>query len=208
MKYQLVILDFDGTLADSFPWFIRVFNEVADKFSFRKIRDHEIDTLRGLSGREMMKHLGVATWKVPLIVAHMRKLKTRDIDTIKLFPGVPEMMRGLKAAGIELAIVSSNAPHNVEKVLGANRALIDYLDCGGSIFGKASMLEKVLKQSATPADRALCIGDEIRDLEAAKSAGIPFGAVAWGYTNLPALQKHGPAEVFGTMGEIVAKLGG
>lgn len=183
-----------------------MFNEVADKFSFRKIQDHEIETLRGLSGREMMKHLDVAAWKIPLIVAHMRKLKTRDIDTIKLFPGAAEMMHGLKDAGIKLAIVSSNAPHNVEKVLGANRALVDYFDCGGTIFGKASMLEKVLKQSGTHPPRALCIGDEIRDMDAAKSAGIPFGAVAWGYTNLAALQKHEPAETFDAMNEIVKKL--
>ena len=202
-----MILDFDGTLADSFPWFIRVFNEVADKFSFRRIQDADIDMLRGMGGREMMKHLDVAAWKLPLIVAHMRKLKTRDIDTIPLFPGASELIRELHAAGIRMAIVSSNAQHNVEKVLGAENARrIDHMECGGSIFGKAAMLTKVLKQSNTRPERALCIGDEIRDMEAAKSAGIPFGAVAWGYTRLEALKAHHPAETFLTMQEISLKV--
>ena len=151
----------------------------------------------------MMKHLNVPTWKLPLIVTHMRKLKTRDIDTISLFPGASQMMRRLHDAGVKLAIVSSNAPHNVEKVLGQkNTRLIHYMDCGGSVFGKASMLTKVIRQSGVPPQRALCIGDEIRDMEAAKSAGIPFGAVAWGYTKLSALQTHGPKETFTTMDEI------
>ena len=137
----------------------------------------------------------------------MRKLKTRYIATISLFPGASQMMRTLHDAGVKLAIVSSNAPHNVEKVLGAeNVRLIDYMDCGGSVFGKASMLTKVLRQSGVSAQRALCIGDEIRDMEAAKSAGIPFGAVAWGYTKLSALQTHGPKETFSTMDEITARL--
>lgn len=29
MRYRLAIFDFDGTLADSFPWFATVVNDVA-----------------------------------------------------------------------------------------------------------------------------------------------------------------------------------
>jgi phosphoglycolate phosphatase len=52
----------------------------------------------------------------------------------------------------------------------------------------------------------LCIGDEIRDLEAAAKAGIPFGAVAWGFTQIEALQAHAPAEVFMRMDEIAERI--
>lgn len=34
---RLAVFDFDGTLADGFPWFADVFNTVADRFGFRRI---------------------------------------------------------------------------------------------------------------------------------------------------------------------------
>ena len=46
MRYQLVIFDLDGTLADSFPWFSRILNDVADRYRFKRVAPHEIDALR------------------------------------------------------------------------------------------------------------------------------------------------------------------
>ena len=46
MKYRLVIFDFDGTLADSFPWFVGTLNAVADKFKFKRIEEGAIERLR------------------------------------------------------------------------------------------------------------------------------------------------------------------
>ena len=37
MTYRLAIFDFDGTLADSFPFFLSVFNTIADRHGFRRI---------------------------------------------------------------------------------------------------------------------------------------------------------------------------
>ena len=36
--YALAVFDFDGTLADSFPWFAGVLNGVADRYGFRRVR--------------------------------------------------------------------------------------------------------------------------------------------------------------------------
>ena len=41
MRYALAIFDLDGTLADSFPWFLRIVNSVADKHRFRRIEAGE-----------------------------------------------------------------------------------------------------------------------------------------------------------------------
>ena len=40
MRYNLVIFDFDGTLANSLPWFSRVLNEVADRYRFKRVAAH------------------------------------------------------------------------------------------------------------------------------------------------------------------------
>ena len=72
-----------------------------------------------------------------------------------------------------------------------------------SIFGKTSRFRRVLRRSGLRNDEVLCVGDEIRDAEAARAAGIPFGAVTWGYTTADALLRHEPAEVFQSMDAIV-----
>ena len=55
MKYRLAIFDFDGTLADSFPFFIRVFDQLADRHGFRRIAPDEVPALRHYSARQMMR---------------------------------------------------------------------------------------------------------------------------------------------------------
>lgn len=203
MGYRLVMFDFDGTLADSFPWFVRVINGVADRYRFKRIEEDEFDTLRGYSGREMVRHLGVASWKLPFIAGHMRRLKTRDADSVPLFPGTGALLRRLDEAGVTVAIVSSNAEANVRRILGPeNTARVHFFECGASIFGKRSSFRRVLRRSGVAPAEALCVGDEIRDLEAAREAGLPFGAVTWGYTTAAALRGRSPEYVFASMEEI------
>ena len=207
-RYRLAIFDFDGTLADSFPWFIRVVNDVAARYRFRRIEEAELDTLRGYSARQMMEHLAVPRWKLPLIVRAMRKMKAADVRQIALFAGVDDMLRSLADRGVELALVTSNSYDNVRRILGPETAaLFRYYECGMSIFGKRAGFRRVLRRSGVPRAGAICIGDEIRDLEAARAEGIAFGAVAWGYTRVDSLRAHAPAEVFATMEEIAARIG-
>jgi phosphoglycolate phosphatase len=207
MTYRLVIFDFDGTLADSLPWFSRVINDVADRYGFRRIEPHETDTLRGLGARELMHRLKIPAWKMPLIANHMRKLKARDIAETRLFDGVPELLRTLVDGGLTLALVSSNAEANVRAILGPdNAARFSATECGGSIFGKPGQFRRILRKTGFAADEAICIGDEIRDLEAARQADIAFGAVAWGFTRPDALAAHEPTEMFETVAEIARRL--
>lgn len=202
-KYRLVIFDFDGTLADSFPWFMRVVNEAAARYRFKRIEEADLDTLRGYSARQMMKHLAVPSWKLPLVVRMMRKMKADDVRQIALFAGVDDLLRSLAERGVELALVTSNSYDNAVRILGPeNAARFRYFECGMSIFGKRAGFRRVLRRSGVPREQAICIGDEIRDLEAAHVEGIAFGAVSWGFTHAHSLRSHGAAEVFATVGDI------
>ena len=61
---------------------------------------------------------------------------------------------------------------NVERILGArNTGLISHFGCGVSLFGKAARLRQTLQACGTAAARAIYIGDEVRDAEAACKAG-------------------------------------
>ena len=207
MTIKLVIFDFDGTLADSFGWFSRVLNGVADRYAFRRVEPHEVEALRGLSAREMVKHLGVPAWKLPLIARHMRRLKARE--PAALFEGTSAMLRTLSARGTALAVVSSDSEDNVRRTLGpALAGLIAHYACGASLFGKAAKFRSVLRHARLSPSDTIAIGDELRDLEAARGAGIAFGAVTWGYTRPDALAAHAPEEMFNSIGEICDKLTG
>lgn len=209
MRYRLAIFDFDGTLADSFPWFLGALNECADRFRFRRIEDHELDTLRGYDVRRMNRHLGVSAWKMPLIMRHMRLRMAMDIGRIALFPGVGEMLRQVAEADVRIAIVTSNSAENVRHVLGPrNAALVADWQCGVSLLGKQPKLRKVLRAAGIPASDAISIGDELRDLHASRAAGIAFGAVGWGAARLDALRALAPDAVFERVEEIADRLAG
>ena len=208
MRYRLAIFDFDGTLADSFPFFLGVMNRLADEHGFRRIEEHEVETLRGRSARQNFAEFGVPAWKLPRIGRDFRRHMARDIARIALFPGVDRLLRGLSDQGIRTAVVTSNSIGNVRRVLGpGNAALIRHYACGVSIFGKRAKLRGVLRSSGIAAGEAICIGDEVRDLEAAREEGIAFGAVSWGYTHPQTLLAHEPEETFSTIEEILRKLG-
>ncbi|MCX7309675.1 MAG: HAD hydrolase-like protein, partial [Afipia sp.] len=203
MNYRLALFDFDGTLADSFTWFSRVVNDAADKFGFRRIAPQDFDMLRGKGAREIIAHLGMPFWKMPAIARFMRARKAADIASIGLFDGAADMLGQVREAGLTLAIISSNSEANVRAVLGPQTAaLIRHYGCGASIFGKTAQFKKALRQTGVSTAHTLAIGDELRDIDAARAAGIAFGAVAWGYTLPDALQAQQPHFLFGTMNEI------
>src|SRR5437667_5684074 len=108
MRYALVILDLDGTLADSFPWFLGVLNTVAREFDFREVAEGDIEPLRHDSVHEILRKLDVPLWKVPQIAHRMRAQKRADMARIPLFPSVDAMLRALADSGATLALVSSD----------------------------------------------------------------------------------------------------
>jgi phosphoglycolate phosphatase len=131
----------------------------------------------------------------------------RDIRRISLFEGAHELLRELSSCGAILALVTSNSRRNVRTLLGPeSSALIRHLECGTRMFGKGARLRRVLRRSGVPAREAIYIGDELRDREAARDAGIAFGAVSWGYGEAETLKASSPDEVFDSLGEIAAKL--
>lgn len=205
--YRLVILDFDGTLADTFPWFTRVLPGVADRYGFRRPAADEVEILRALDARGVMRRLGVPGWKLPLIARHMHGLAARDAAALAPFPGIPALLARLAAGGIALALVSSNREDVVRRVLGPRSAgLIDRYACGTSVFGKARRFRAVVRGSGLPPSSVLCLGDELRDHAAATQAGLAFGAVTWGYTGAAALAAAGPAHLFATPDAVAAAL--
>jgi phosphoglycolate phosphatase len=206
MPYSLAIFDLDGTLADSFPWFRQHLNAVAKRYRFRAVSEEDVEMLRHASTREILDYLEVRWWKIPLIARHMRQLKTAHAASIPLFDGIETMLTTLAAGGIRLALVSSDTEANAREKLGPSAALFSDFDCSASIFGKAQKFRRVVKRSGIDPREAIAIGDETRDIEAARAAGIACGAVTWGYAAPRALRDRAPDLVFERMEEIAEAL--
>jgi phosphoglycolate phosphatase len=206
MPTSLVIFDLDGTLVDSFPWFLRTINDVADRFGFRRVADGDVEALRHAGTREILSRLEVPLWKLPMIARHMRRLKSEQASGIALFGGADAMLHKLAGAGLRLALVSSDGEANARVKLGTAAALFSDFDCSASIFGKSAKFRRVLRRAAAAPARTIAIGDEIRDIEAARAAGIACGAVTWGYAAPRALRELGPDLVFERMDDIARAL--
>jgi phosphoglycolate phosphatase len=203
MDYKLAIFDFDGTLADSFPFFASVFNQLAERHGFRKVEPHETEALRRRNARQVMEHLGMPAWKLPIVARAFVGLMRDSAARVPLFEGVSELLQHLAQRGVVLAIVSSNSADNVKQLLGPeNVRLISHFECGASIFGKRSLIRKVLRQSCIAPDQAIYIGDQPTDLEAARREKVAFGAVAWGYGHIDSMSPQAPEMVFTRVSEI------
>ncbi|MGE8670630.1 MAG: HAD hydrolase-like protein [Achromobacter mucicolens] len=197
MKYDIAAFDFDGTLADTMPWFNTILNTVAEKYNFRKIDASEREALRSRDAMEILKYLNIPLWKLPAIMTHVRALMQEIDPSVQLFDGIPQALARLKANGLRLAVVSSNSVENVKRVLGEETAaLFDDYECGSDLFGKAAKIDRLLKQHGTSPERFLLVGDEMRDIDAARKAGVRVGSVAWGYNHVDALRGRGPDELF------------
>lgn len=189
-----LIFDFDGTLVDSFRIVIEKFNLLADEFNFRKISHDEINALRDLTSKALIKYLKIPIYKIPSVLRSARKYMHSEMQTLLPFKNLPEMLQALHSMKIPLGILTSNSSENVTKWLERNKMqhLFDFIHVEDSYFGKKRILRKILKTYKIDKSQVFYIGDETRDVEAAKKCGVYSVAVTWGFNSEKILSQHQP----------------
>jgi phosphoglycolate phosphatase len=190
---KLIIFDFDGTLADTLGALLRISNRLAPEFGYSQIGDEQFASLKYLSSWEIIKLSKVALWKLPFLLKRVKEEFPGEVRNVRLFPGVIELLNTLKMQGYRLGIVSSNAEQNIRSLLGQNQIehLFDFVTTA-STFGKGKAIGKLLKQYKCSKSDAIYIGDEIRDIQAARSIEIRVVAVGWGFNAPTALIDRQP----------------
>jgi phosphoglycolate phosphatase len=136
----------------------------------------------------------------------MRGLFTDGLAAISLFPGAAGALAALQGAGVKLVLVSSNAEVNVRGVLGDAAPLFDHYACGSSLWGKSGKFRAVLKSMKGDAASTIAIGDEIRDVEAAREVKLVAGSVTFGYNSRKALVGAKPDYLFDSYDDLVRTL--
>ena len=204
---KLVIFDFDGTIADTFDAGVVILNKLAAEFGFRALHPKDLEKVREMRTRQLMKFLDIPTRKMSRIARRGSEELHACIHSIQPLPGMPEALRELHALGFSLGIITSNTELNVQIFLrGHDLELFDFVRCSSKLLGKARMIRSVIRRRRVRAADILFVGDETRDIEAAKKAGIRIAAVTWGYNTRRSLEAMKPDFVFNNPGELVALL--
>lgn len=192
-KSQL-IFDFDGTLVDSFYTVIQKFNLLAVEFNFRYIENVEINHLKTLTSNELIKYLKIPIYKIPSVLIKARALMRDEIARLPAFVNLYETIEQIHGMGIGLGILTSNSSENVAQWLKCNNMqnLFNFIHIEPSYFGKKRILRKIIKNYNMDCSRTFYVGDETRDIDAARAANIHSIAVTWGFNAEKILSQHQP----------------
>ena len=189
MKIKVLIFDFDGTIADTFQSMIEISNHLAGEFDFKKIEAHEVEDYKDKTSQEMLKLLKVSTLKVPRIALRAKKELNKRMYTIKPVKGLKEILGEIKSLDYKMGILTSNSLENVNKFLEQHDLdFFDFVLTSSRFWGKNHGIKKLILQKGYAPQDILYIGDETRDIEAARKSGISIAAVTWGYNSFQALK--------------------
>lgn len=199
-----IIFDFDGTIADSLGLAIHIFEQLLRRGETLPVS--EVERLRGMSMVHVAIELRIKPWKVPFLLARGRKIMRRKIGTVQAFDGMTELIDTLHRDGHQLYIMSSNSVQNIRPLLKRYKVYTKFIKLYGSagLLGKANLLRRMMKRETLDPTDTYYVGDEVRDIEAAKKAGAKSISVTWGYNNEKVLRKHQPDFVAHVPADIAA----
>lgn len=199
---KTVIFDFDGTLADTFVTTVRIFEKLTKRQ--QPFNDEEILRLRGMTMISLLRELRIRPWRVPWLLARGRTHMRKEMQTVVVFEGVEDVLKRLQADGVPIYIMSSNSPGNIRELLRRvgleNYFTHIYGNVG--IFGKTKMLRLIIARNKLTSRDTFYVGDEGRDVEAAKRVGLKSVSVTWGYNSRELLASHHPHALADTRQEL------
>jgi phosphoglycolate phosphatase len=206
MNNKTVIFDFDGTLADTLSTAIEIYNSVASSYGAKTISQEDIALLRSSRPQELMRNYGVTFWNLPRLALQVKQgLKQQPV---RLHPEIQDVIYKLSADGYTLGILSSNDVDFILPILEQNHLLdtFTFVEGYGRIFGKHRALKRIMRvRKLDPAD-VIYIGDETRDIEAAKRAGVSPVAVTWGFQTRNAFEKISTPTIVDSQDELLAEI--
>lgn len=188
---KAVIFDLDGTLVDSAPDLLTALNSVlvAEGLSPLSLEDmHSVagDGIRpmlrrgfGKNGKEVDgEH--IAALVEPFLDYYRRHL----VEHSRLYPGAKRLLAELRGKGIKIAVCTNKmeelAVEVVERLHIKLDAVVGVVD---SEIKKPNPLhlQRALDAVGVAADQAVMVGDNSKDIDAAKPLNVPTIAAAYGY---------------------------
>ena len=212
---KLVIIGFDGTIADTAPGILYCMNTTALSMGYTPVAH---DALYGVIGVSLehgfMNLYGMKEDEIEYAMNQYSKLYSiKGEEMILIYDGIPEALQKLKADGMKLAI----ATQKNEKFINNMLAVYSYIGC---LFDtvcatnveremtKTDMLRQVCADLEVDPAEAVFVGDSYVDAIAAQEAGIDFAAAlyGWGFRSQEDAEQYNCKTYLNNAGEIGYKL--
>ena len=183
-----MLFDLDGTLADTAPDLADAVNRMLAEQGREPL---PLERLRPIASAGARGLLQVAFGIKPddpdnaaLRETFLEYYAENVCRHTRLFPGIAELLNGLRARDVPWGIVTNKATRFTERIILDLKLEPDCVACGDTTpYLKphpASLLHAV-GQLKLPPGNCLYLGDDLRDMKAAQAAGARPIAVEWGY---------------------------
>jgi N-acetyl-D-muramate 6-phosphate phosphatase len=188
-----VLFDLDGTLIDSAPDLAGAANRLRADFGLEPM---PLEMLRPMVGSGARGMVGAAFGVVPgearfeplrdTFLAHYEGML---LERTAPFAGVEDMLAALEAAGLRWGIVTNKAARFTLPIVAGlkldERAAA--VVCGDTTPHSKPHPEPLLhaaRAMGLAAGELVYVGDDLRDAQAARAAGMPIAVATWGYLGL------------------------
>ena len=186
---KLVLFDLDGTLLDSAPDMVATVNRMRaargrDAMPLAELRPHVSKGSRAMSAAAFPELGGEVPPEMirEFLDAYERELGRHSV----LFDGVAELLDAIEAAGSRWGIVTNKPEYLARQVLpGLGWASRCAVLIGGDTLAERKPHPLPLLHAArvleTAIDDCVYVGDDQRDIDAARAAGMRSVVALWGY---------------------------
>jgi len=175
-----LVFDYDGVIADSMMFMVKVLNDIAVELNVPKIDKEGVEYWKKNGPVAALKKAKISVTKIPYIAKRSAEIQKNNSNQVKFFEGIVEVIKEIKKSGVQIGILTSNDLDNVKNNLIKNDLdIFDFIEHGAKFLGKAQRIGKLKKEVGD----FIYVGDELRDIEACKKAKVPIIAVSWGFND-------------------------
>lgn len=209
---MLIILDWDGTLADSRALIVGAMQQAAISLDLPAPADETVAALIGLGLPETVAALfpgQSSPVQVQVKEAYSRHFVERSVAQGKtqFFPGVLSSLQALKERGHELAIATGKSRKGLNRVLSADGItnLFQATRAADETRSKPhpQMLLELLEETGFGTEQAIMVGDTSYDMEMAAQIDMQRVAVSYGVHSVDILQQYQPALTINQFDELL-----
>ncbi len=198
-----IIFDFDGTLADTFELLVEALRKCHHQYGFRYIETEDVEPLRHCSASEIINKLQINWLRLPSVIHFVRQYMASHLHSAQIASDWSRTLPVLYKQH-DLSIISSNCDTNIGMFLTYHKLpYFKQVTSGIGLFGKAHAIKKQLQANQWPTSDVIYVGDEIRDIKAAKQCNIRVVAVSWGYNSRAALSAAVPDQLIDSSSELL-----